>query len=513
MSDILIVCRAEELRHQLTSRLGAAGFSTVSAPDALAGQELWLREKHPVVLLDQEALNTAGMVWLSEQAVSSRLLLLQDEDSPELASRYLYSRLSGIVQLPLEQEQLLAHAGSALKLATAASTLKPQTGSAMAVPAPSGEVSHYDQELVDIILTAKREWQSIFDSFQELMLVVDQTGQVHRLNLAVQKIYQEPFVKLIGREISGELQDLLAEGQDFPRLMSDFKLLDRSPLISGQWEFTALPLKISGEKETVLLSGRDVTERERMRAHQKQMELELMHEARLSSVGMLASGLAHNLSTPVQCILGYSRILHREYPEDDRLHRLEEMSKSLKQIIENLMLKLRRDQTTEISLINLNNLLQDDLKFLEADLYYKHQIEKDFQFAPELPVVQGGHGDFSQAILNIVSNAVDAMFERPERVLAIRTSLQSDKVLLEISDTGCGMTPEIRENIFSPFFTTKPTREERQGEEPVGTGLGLASTRNLLEKYQVIIKVDSTPGEGSCFSLLFPIATQESTAP
>jgi signal transduction histidine kinase/DNA-binding response OmpR family regulator len=507
MSDFLIVCCREKLRDQLTSLLGDAGYSTATAPDASTGQELWLREKHPVLLLDQETLSTAGMAWLSEQTDSSRLLLLQDDDSGELASRYLYSRLSGIVQLPLQKEQLLALSGSALQLARAALSIEQRTDSTPSTEVPSGEATHYDQELVDIILNAKREWQSIFDSFQELMLVVDKEGQVHRLNLAVQQIYNEPFVKLIGTGISTELYDVITRSDhDSPRPLNDFKLLDRSPLIPGLWEFSSLPLRISGEKETILLSGRDVTERERMRARQKQMELELMHEARLSSVGMLASGLAHNMSTPVQCILGYSRMLHREYPDDDRLDRLEEMSQNLKQIIENLMLKLRRDQTTEVSLINLNTLLQDDLKFLEADLYYKHQIEKDFQFASKLSAVPGGHGDFSQAILNIISNAVDAMFERPKRVLTIRTSLQSDKVLLEISDTGCGMTSEIRENIFSPFFTTKPTREERQGEEPVGTGLGLASTRNLLEKYKVIIKVDSTPDEGSCFRLLFPIA-------
>ena len=506
MTDILIVCGREELRVQLTSMLESARFSTASAPDPRTAEEMWQRDKHPVLLLDQKALRTAGMPWLSEQTVSSRLLLLQDENSSELPSRYLYSRLSGIVPLPLQQDQLLALSGSALQLAKAVAPVQHQE-SILSASVSSGEISHYDQELVDIILNAKREWQSIFDSFHELMLVIDREGQVHRLNLAVQQVYNEPFAKLIGTRISSELNDLItaSKQESFPP-MSDFRLLDRSPLISGQWEFSALPLKISGEKETILLSGRDVTEREQMRAHQKQMELELMHEARLSSVGMLASGLAHNLSTPVQCILGYSRMLHREYPEDDRLDRLEEMSQNLKQIIENLMLKLRRDQTTELSLINLNSLLQDDLKFLEADLYYKHQIKKDFQFGPDLPAVPGGHGDLSQAILNIVSNAVDSMFERSERLLTIRTSLQSDSVLLEIKDTGCGMSREIRENIFSPFFTTKPTREERQGEEPVGTGLGLASTRNLLEKYNVVIKVESTPGEGSSFSLFFPLA-------
>ncbi|MBC8478327.1 MAG: PAS domain-containing protein [Candidatus Delongbacteria bacterium] len=502
MSDILIVCHQAELATQLTDLLKQVGFEVDSVNTIPDGEQSWQQERQPLLLLDHVALTTPGVIWFSVSGATPRVILLQDGSPPVRISPHHYLRLCGVIETPWRGEQVAALVNNALLL-TRAVTL-PEVATPAADSVSPGVVNHYDQELVEVILNAKREWQAIFDSVQELLLVVDRKGRVHRLNLAVQQLYQEPFAQLIGAVLSPDMLAILRQEENPPlQVISDFKLLNRSPVVTGQWEFGMLPLKTGEETETFLLSGRDVTERERLRVRQKELELELMHEARLSSVGLLASGLAHNLSTPIQGILGYTQLLQREYPDDERLNRLQTMSHNLKQIIENLMQKLRRDQHNEETLIDLNEILQEDLKFLEADLYYKHQIEKDFQFAPQLPLLLGIHGDFSQAIMNIVSNAVDSMFERQRRILTIRTSLQQDRIMLEVTDTGCGMTPEVQANIFTPFFTSKPTRNERVGEEPTGTGLGLASARHLLQKYNVIIKVASKPGEGSCFKLLF----------
>jgi len=452
----------------------------------------------PVAILDLQALSAA----VGPAASSPQLILLQDGRSPAPLSEAQQDALCGVLQTPLRSEQVLTLVRTALKLARVGATV--QT-SPVTTPVWRDGDEQIDQDLLQIILNAKREWQLIFDSFPELLVVVNPQGRVLRLNRAVQQLYGESFANLIGSPLAPALLPLLqCDADSAPCVCENPQLLNRPLQIPGQWEFTALPLQISEETDAVLLSGRDVTERERLRLRQRELELELMHESRLSNIGMLASGLAHNLSTPLQGIIGYTQLICRQYPDEERLVRLQEMTTKLRGIIENLMQKLRRDQLQEECPIDLNQMLLTDLEFMEADLHFKHRIEKDFQLAETLPPVSGIHGDFSQAIMNIISNAIDSMHEQPEQRLTIRTCMEDERVMLEITDTGCGMTPEVLENIFSPFFTTKPSREQRVAEEPTGTGLGLASVRQLLQKYNVVVKVHSTPGSGSSFKLLFP---------
>ncbi len=254
---------------------------------------------------------------------------------------------------------------------------------------------------------------------------------------------------------------------------------------------------------------RNITERKRLEARQKEMQMEIMQHAKLSSIGMLAAGIGHNLNVPLQGIINHIELLKMTQDNIPYLDDILNQAQRISAIINNMLYKSRQEQDLEKRPIDLNQLLVEELKFLNADLVFKHRIKKEYQFDPNLPMVQGVYGDFSQSLLNIIKNAIDAMHDTPEKKLSVKTEACSDgKILIEIRDTGCGIPPEYQERIFDPFFTTKPVNGKQKGDEPSGTGLGLSSAYQLLKKYDARFEVLSRPGEGTIFRVYIPYKTE-----
>jgi PAS domain S-box-containing protein len=259
------------------------------------------------------------------------------------------------------------------------------------------------------------------------------------------------------------------------------------------------------EGPAVLGVARDVTERFRMERIKKNMELDLLNLSKLSSIGMLASGIAHNLNSPLQAIRGYAEILKSKQPDLPELTLIVKGVEKMSDIISNLMAKSRQDQDRGAKPINLNSLLQQELKFLEADLDYKRNVKKDFQFSEQPLDVIGVYSDFSQSLSAIIRNALDAMWNRKKRKLGVHTSLESKWIRIDIIDNGIGIPEKDLPKIFQPFFTTKPILTKRQGSEPAGTGIGLSTAQQLLTKYGAKIDVDSIPDKGTTFSIRIPL--------
>ena len=149
-------------------------------------------------------------------------------------------------------------------------------------------------------------------------------------------------------------------------------------------------------------------------------------------------------------------------------------------IVRNLMWKSRQEQDTSYQEIDLNQLLQEELRFLEADMDFKHNVEKQFQFADDVPAIAGRYSDFSQSIMNVVRNALDAMHALDHKMLRVTTEVRDGDVRLSITDVGCGISAENRDKLFVPFYTTKPLAG-RDGGQPSGTGLGLSTAQRLLD--------------------------------
>jgi len=186
------------------------------------------------------------------------------------------------------------------------------------------------------------------------------------------------------------------------------------------------------------------------------------------------------------------QFIMKEY--DQNIHDTEiiiENVAKLTEIIRNIMKKSRQDQINEPQLINISQLLKDELKFLEADLFFKHNIKKIYELDDSVPLIHGIYSDFSQIFLNIIKNAIDAMYDTPKKELKVRCYHNNENIYIEVSDTGCGIKEEHRAKIFDPYFTTKPMISKGKG--PCGTGIGLHMVKVLLEPYKGNITFTSEP--------------------
>lgn len=247
----------------------------------------------------------------------------------------------------------------------------------------------------------------------------------------------------------------------------------------------------------------------RSEAKRRDIELELLQEHKLAAIGLLASGIAHNLRGPLTSILGFAELLRMKSPAPEELSLIVSGAEKMNAIIENMLYKAQQEQDTGRRPIDLNRLLQEELTFLEADLEFKHNVKKVYELADTLPSIEGVYSDFSQGLLNIIRNALDAMYDAEEKRLTVRTWWDGEVVGVEISDTGCGIRPEDLSRVFDPFFTTKPSVEEAKGNEPTGTGLGLSSTYHLLRKYGARIELDSEVGKGTTVRVTIPHCKQK----
>jgi len=231
---------------------------------------------------------------------------------------------------------------------------------------------------------------------------------------------------------------------------------------------------------------------------------QLVESQKLEQIGLLASGLAHNLKTPLGGIKGYAQLLALDNGETHEIKMILEEVEVMEGIIENLMVKSRRDHDTKEEKINLNELINIELKFLNSNMFFKHQVKKKIDLDPNLPEIFGIYTHFSQVLMNIIGNGLDAMHDSDEKVLTIKTRHDDENIYIEVSDTGCGIPDEIKEDIFNPFFTTKPAPTEVHDNEPFGTGLGLSSANYFIHQYGGSISIDSKVGVGTKVTIQFP---------
>jgi signal transduction histidine kinase len=250
----------------------------------------------------------------------------------------------------------------------------------------------------------------------------------------------------------------------------------------------------------------EIQERIQGEEHRRKLEHEVMQQSRLSSIGLLTAGIAHNLRSPLTSLMGYISLMQNGHSEANDVDKMMNMAKNMDNIINTMMVKSRRSQETQKVNINLSELLSAELSFLEADMEFKHRVRKEYDFQESLPSIHGLYSDFSQGLMNIVQNAVHAMHDSKTKKLTVKTSCDGENIYVSISDTGCGIPEEDIPHLFSPFFSTKQKLDDKKDDAPTGTGLGLYSSYHLLQPYCGKIDVKSHVGKGTTFTVTFPLA-------
>ena len=268
-------------------------------------------------------------------------------------------------------------------------------------------------------------------------------------------------------------------------------------------EYSSTPIRDEGGATVgTVVVFRDVTERKEAEERLRQHQAELAHVARLSTLGEMASGIAHELNQPLTAISANARACVRMLEDgpgnteqcSDVMERIASQAEHAGEVIRQIRHFVRKEppdiHPTPLRAIfeTVLGLLRPEARRSSVDLVVEGPAESLWVLAQEIQI--------EQVLLNLTRNAVEAMADRPgPRRLTIRTRpLNGSRVELAVADTGPGLPTEIRERIFQPFVTTKSQ----------GLGLGLSISAGIVEAHGSELMVDSEPGAGACFRFTLP---------
>jgi len=235
----------------------------------------------------------------------------------------------------------------------------------------------------------------------------------------------------------------------------------------------------------------DITDR-------SELERRLVQADKLSSIGLLAAGVAHEVNTPLAVISTYAQMLAKQVSGDDQKSKLlDKIAKSTFRASEivNSLLNFSRTSPAEFGEVDVNRVIDETISLVKHQLDKAH-VTADLRFDPEPLVVTGNAGKLQQVFLNLVLNARDAMDGGGN--LTIRTWHDGAYARINIQDSGQGIPQDNIPRIYDPFFTTKAARK--------GTGLGLSVTYGIVQEHGGTIEVQSEPGAGTLFHLEFPLS-------
>ncbi|HEV3219941.1 MAG TPA: ATP-binding protein [Candidatus Acidoferrales bacterium] len=339
--------------------------------------------------------------------------------------------------------------------------------------------------------------ENIVESLHVGVFAVDLEGRVESWNTQVEALLGVPRKDAIGCPLDGVLPtDLVAEIEaraDEENVSSIYKFAMRNRdgrMLVVNVSITPL-LGKDGQRLGRLILVDDVSQRARL-------EDQLMQTEKLTSLGLLAAGVAHEVNTPLAVISNYIQMLARQFPGDDPRHTL--IEKIVKQTfraseIVNNLLNFSRVGSAQFSEVSMNAVVEETLSLVTHPLKTA-RIEVVQHLQGDLPPVLGSMNRLQQVFLNLFMNARDAM--PAGGVLDIRTACSNGTVEVEVSDTGVGIPRDQLHRIFDPFFTTKSTGR--------GTGLGLSVSYGIIKEHAGKIDVKSAPGRGTQFRLEFPVA-------
>src|SRR5258706_2581893 len=394
---------------------------------------------------------------------------------------------------------------------------------AAAVRDNGGRVVRYQGALMDI--TERREMERrlhqqqefarrLVDNFPDLILVLDAASHY---------TFVSPRCKdVLGYEVE-ETQKMefgsCTHPEDLPAVLSLYK-----DIIAGKQIFASLEIRVlhklgewrrirfnfsplsdeRGNIEGVVLSGRDVTDL-------KRLEEQLIQAEKLAAMGQMLAGVAHELNNPLTAILGVTELLREREGTDDSTKRQLELThrqaRRAARIVQNL-LEFSRPASPQKKPLDVNSLVERRLQLHQHSLR-RNLVQVAFRPQPDLPAVVGDANQLIQVLLNLITNAEQAIREvRDSGRIQIRAGRNGNQLTITVQDDGVGIRPEALQRIFDPFYTTK-----RPGG---GTGLGLSICMSIIREHGGNIEAETFPAGGSAFTIYLPIASGEpleSTAP
>jgi signal transduction histidine kinase len=240
--------------------------------------------------------------------------------------------------------------------------------------------------------------------------------------------------------------------------------------------------------------GQELADRE---ASLAESNTQLIQSEKLSVLGELSASVIHELKNPMVGILGFAQLGASSKSVDEMkeyLKLIENHTRRSNEILQNL-LKFVRQEKAHFEPLSSSMMIKDAMRLVGHQLQMK-RVQLELAFGEGVPLIMGNANQLQQVLINLVMNAQQAMEASPKKMLAISTSAEEGRVVIALRDTGCGMSKEVQEKLFTPFFTTKPRGK--------GTGLGLSVSRRIVSDHGGEIGVESEEGKGTTFFIRIP---------
>ena len=346
---------------------------------------------------------------------------------------------------------------------------------------------------------SKDFFDNILSNMLEPLIIVNPDNRIRMVNRATlemlgyqaQEMIDQP-ISILSADMDTCWSEVVENGvvKDCEVLFKTKESVTISVLFSG----TAFK-DTEGRPAGFIIVAKDMRER-------KRMESEMLQSGKLSAVGKLASGVAHEINNPLGVILGFAEGVLFDLKPDDPLQfplkSIEREAIRCRNLVQDL-LTFSRVSKSEREPVELNKTVESACTLVATQARLK-KVEMDLQLASDLPHILGNPNQIQQIVINLANNGLDAM--KAGGTLKVCTGLVNEAgqswVLLSVSDTGSGIPADILPRIFEPFFTTKPVGQ--------GTGLGLGLVHEIVQKHSGKISVDSVPGR-TCFLVKFPASS------
>lgn len=371
--------------------------------------------------------------------------------------------------------------------------------------ATNASVVMTNSRLYEMVRRSEAEWETAFNALTEGIAVVGPAGNVLRANQALAAIAELSAPELVGRNFTETIagaSDAVAgligaayRGERMPPLVvrpeSSQKVL----------RLTAAPLA-EAERGTVVILIEDVTE-------QRALEAQIIQNDKMASIGQLVSGVAHELNNPLTSIAGLAELLlerppHLELPRE-HLRVIYDQAERAGRIVRNL-LTFARKGVPETTAVDLHDVVVRTSLLIMYELQL-HGIELESDLSPEPTIVLGDRYELQQVLLNLVTNAVQAVSglePGKPRCITLSTSRSNGEAVLCVRDTGPGVPPHLVPYLFTPFFTTKGPGE--------GTGLGLSLSYGLVKAHGGVLEYEALVDGGAEFKVTLPLFDSEAPA-
>ncbi len=494
-STLLIVDDDEHVRRALRRVLRRARCRILDAPDAAVALGILEQEPVQVVVSDYRMPGMSGVEFL--RAVKERwpriqrVLLTGQADSTAIEEAVNQSEIFRFIWKPWDDAHLIITIQSAVdqywiveENSRLSALLKVRNDELQKLNRDlDGKLAQRSAALV----RAAQEWRASFDAIGDPMAILKTSGcEVVRANAA--------FARAAGVSVSN-LAGLRCADHAYGSLpcpsrcaMPANGAAEREATFGDRtWLVRSFP---SEDGDSQVLVFKDVTD-------EREVSRRLFHAEKMSAVGQLAGGVAHEINNPLGGILAFAQLMSRDpgrtEEDQENLRLITDAAVRAKKIVESLLRFSRRPREEEKGVVELSQVVDDALFLLQSQLK-DGRIEVVRRYEPAAALANANQ--VQQIVVNLVVNAVQAMGGEG-RITVATGPAGAGKVRLAVADTGPGIKPEVARRIFEPFFTTKP--------EGQGTGLGLSICYQIAEEHGGAIRLEQPPEQGACFVLELPV--------